>query len=320
MPTGRILYVCPDDNRPIGGIRVIYRHVDLLRRNGYTAFVLHRQPGFRATWFEHDTPVMYTPNLLIDRARDTVVYPEVRANEILTQYPGTRKVIFNQGFFLTFPDEPFNPGYLESPYRHADLAGILVNSRAAAEFLTYAFSKVPIHHLRLSIDPALYHYTVQKTDQIAFMPRRNSHDLLQILNILKHHGALQGVRLAPIDNLSQADAAQTLRDSLFFLTVGIQEGFGLPAAEAMACGCAVIGYHGYGGQEFMLPEISFPITPGDVHAAAHTLEHALYQTWTDRTKIDILRQNAAAFIARTYSPALEEQELLAAWQKILPPK
>ena len=40
-----------------------------------------------------------------------------------------------------------------------------------------------------------------------------------------------------------------MSESLVFLSFGHPEGFGLPVAEAIASGCAVIGYSGLGGRE-----------------------------------------------------------------------
>jgi hypothetical protein len=48
-----IYYRCPDKDYPVGGIRVIYSHVDILNRNGFPAFVLHHYHPFRCTWFEN---------------------------------------------------------------------------------------------------------------------------------------------------------------------------------------------------------------------------------------------------------------------------
>jgi hypothetical protein len=317
MAAGRIFYVAPDDNRPIGGIRAIYRHVDILNRNGFAAAVLHQQPGFRATWFEHATAVAYLPQVLIDRARDVVVYPEVRAFNALTEFPGTRKVIFNQGFFLTFPDAPFNPASPETPYRHPDVIGGLVNSEAGKAYVSHIFPAFPLHRVRLSIDPAMFQFQREKKWQIAMMPRRNSHDLIQIFNILKHRRTLHDLQPAPIEQLAQDEAAKVLRESLFFVTVGMQEGFGLPAAEAMACGCITVGYHGFGGKEFLLPAYAFPTEPGDVLATARALEACIMEYRQNPARLDIMRQEAAAFIARNCSPAEEERELLAAWRAIL---
>ena len=54
-----IYFGCPDKDYPVGGIRAIYRHVDILNRNGLEAFVLHRLALFRCTWFENETRVAY---------------------------------------------------------------------------------------------------------------------------------------------------------------------------------------------------------------------------------------------------------------------
>ena len=51
----KLYYLCPDYGRSAGGVRVVYRHVDLLRSNGYDAFVVHERQGFRDTSFESES-------------------------------------------------------------------------------------------------------------------------------------------------------------------------------------------------------------------------------------------------------------------------
>src|SRR5579872_4204043 len=55
----RIYYLCPDIDRPCGGTKQLYRHVDILNKRGYSAFILHGQQGFRLTWFQNNTPVAH---------------------------------------------------------------------------------------------------------------------------------------------------------------------------------------------------------------------------------------------------------------------
>ena len=57
---------------------------------------------------------------------------------------------------------------------------------------------------------------------------------------------------------SEAAVADILRESQVFLSFGHPEGFGLPPAEALACGCLVIGYHGGGGREYFGPAGAYP--------------------------------------------------------------
>lgn len=54
--------------------------------------------------------------------------------------------------------------------------------------------------------------------------------------------------LVPI--VSQSELAMRFRDSRVFLSLDQMEGFGLPMLEAMACGCAVVGWDSLGCREY----------------------------------------------------------------------
>jgi len=62
----RLLFVCPDIQKPSGGIKQIYRQVDVLNKNGFEAYILHDNPGFKCNWFANKTPVLYNPSLFKD--------------------------------------------------------------------------------------------------------------------------------------------------------------------------------------------------------------------------------------------------------------
>jgi hypothetical protein len=315
--TKRILYYCPDNNLPSGGGQAIYRRVGVLNANGFRAVVVHSKVGFGVTWFPVEVPVLYAPQVMLSPVEDIVVLPEVLASDVLVNMQGVRKVILNQGYFMTFSGGMFDKLDEKTPYRHPDVIGTIVNSRAAAEFLEHAFGDIQLHRVRLSIDPALFRFEQAKKCQIAVMSRRGAHDALQIFSVLKYRGVLRTVDLAPIDQVPQSEAARMLRESLFFLSLGSQEGFGLPAAEALACGCIVVGYHGFGGREYFRPEFSFPIEPGDVLSAARTLEGVIAEYRESATRLDSMRQRGAEFVRGNYSPAQEARELLEAWTAIL---
>ena len=59
MTSRRLLFVCyPDTNQPIGGVKQIYRQVELLHGAGWDAYVLQEQPGFRPDWFSSEAPIL----------------------------------------------------------------------------------------------------------------------------------------------------------------------------------------------------------------------------------------------------------------------
>ena len=81
------------------------------------------------------------------------------------------------------------------------------------------------------------------------MSRKNILDSAVVTTLLKSQSWLADWEIVPIENCSQHKVVQIMDHSLIFLSFGHPEGFGLPVAEAMASGCAVVGYHGLGGRE-----------------------------------------------------------------------
>ena len=43
----------------------------------------------------------------------------------------------------------------------------------------------------------------------------------------------------------------------------------------MACGAIVVGYDGFGGREYILPDFAFPVPAGDLLEFARTLERVV---------------------------------------------
>lgn len=54
-----LCFWAPDDSTPRGGIKQIYRHVEILERAGIEACVLHTQTGFSCRWFQHHARMAY---------------------------------------------------------------------------------------------------------------------------------------------------------------------------------------------------------------------------------------------------------------------
>src|ERR1700722_4905893 len=98
MTTPRVFVLCPDHDAPSGGIRKLYRHVDVLASHDISAFVHHKRPGFRCSWFANTTPIVYAGAANVTLA-DYVVVPEIYGLKLPSLFPGIRKVIFNQNTY-----------------------------------------------------------------------------------------------------------------------------------------------------------------------------------------------------------------------------
>jgi len=312
-----VIYVlCPDSDKPSGGVKKLYRHVDVLNRNGLASSIVHQTAGFRCAWFENDTRVSYASQINLT-ASDYLVVPEVYGPVIADIQPGIRKVIFNQGCYLTFQGYSLLKKADVSPYRHPDVFATLVVSDDSRRFLQYVFPELRVYRLHYGIDPAIFRYQPHKKRQIAFMPRRNREDARQVVNALNYRGSLEGFDLIAIDGKSENETAAMLQHSMIFLSFGRAEGFGLPPAEAMACGCIVVGFHGMGGREFFEREHCYPVPQGDIMAFVQTVERVIETAGRDPGLLAEQGRRAAAFINDNYSLAQEEDDLIRFWTDTL---
>lgn len=355
----RIFYLCPSNPEPIGGIKVIYEHVDLLNQNGFQAYVLHKKPGFRCQWFPNKTPIVYPDyglsyylkldflreppqlkNIFFDLGsclitdqekipplsnQDILVIPDYVAYRLFPQYSDFPYVIFNQGAYITFkgnelPKSAFSATPAKknySPYHAPHLLGTIVVSEDTRRYLKFAFPSLTLHRVHLSINTRLFDFNTDKKKWIAYMPRRSEDHIQQVISILIERGKLKNWTFSPISDASQEQVSLIMKDSAIFLSFSEQEGFGLPPAEAMSCGCLVVGYHGEGGREFVNEARAWPIPSGDIIQFAQTVEK-IAEEWDRNPKALVSKaRSASAFIQNTYNRERETTDLLDAWHAIL---
>ena len=163
---------------------------------------------------------------------------------------------------------------------------------------------------RHCIDPAVFHPDpAARRRQIAVMPRKRPRDFEQLHALLTLRGVLRDWELVVIEGKSEAEVAAVLQRSELFISLSREEGFGLPPAEAMACGCHVIGFHGQGGREFFVAPFAEAIEDGDVIALAGAVE-AFARTHDDSERTRAA-EDGSRFILSTYSQERQTADLVA---------
>jgi hypothetical protein len=299
--SGTVYYLCPDDDKPSGGIRVVYRHVDLLNAAGVDAAVLHERPGFRVGWFGNDTRVLAARDVTLGRD-DLLVVPEYYGPGLGSLPAGARKVIFNQNAYSTFAQVPFAGTGAGAPYAGVPgIAALLTVSQDNAALLRHAFPELPVHVARVVVDERVFHPGGAPAGRrIGYMPRRRAEEQEQLLHILRGRGVLDGWELAPIDGMTEAQTAEALRACAVFLSFSEREGFGLPPAEAMASGAYVVGFTGLGGRDFFDPAFCAPVAEADLLAFAIAVEAALEQHGADPAVLASAGQAASKHVLSQY--------------------
>jgi glycosyltransferase involved in cell wall biosynthesis len=305
-----VYYLCSGANHPTGGNRTIYRHVDALNSGGVPAVVVHHWSGFSCSWFEHNTPVLGAKKVTLT-PRDILVVPEFYGPNLVNLPVGPQIVIFNQNAYRTFVGiRSQSPGV---PYCNIPgLEAILVVSNDNADYLRYAFPGLRIERIRNAVDGQIFYPSaIPAGRRVAVMPRRRLADCEQVLRLLRARGCLESWEVVHIDGRSERETANALRSCAIFLSFSEQEGFGMPPAEAMACGCFVIGFTGLGGREIFEPATSSPIEEGDILAFAKAAERALL---ADDEELRVMHRRglvASARILEEYSLERQRTELLA---------
>lgn len=341
----KLYFICTENKEPIGGIKQLYRQVDILNKNGFNAFIVHRKKGFRHKWFQNNTKIIY--NLAIFNKIDEIFKKKVKPLKIIKNYIRTKKddpiddngiliipeifgpyissinnniqkVIFNQNCYYTFnncslDESKNNPIYLDEKF----LASIVV-SEDSKKYLEYSFPKSITHRIHLGINTNKFFYNkASKKKQIAFMPRKLEDDIIQIINILKIKNNLGNWDFVAIHNKTEDEVATILNESSIFLSLNHREGFGLPPAEAMASGCIVIGYAGQGGKEYFSPNFSFKIDEGNIIQFVEKIEEVVVMFNNNNTNLLEMQENASIYISENYNLLKEEESIVSTWKKIL---
>ena len=315
----RVLYVAPDDDRPSGGIRSIYRHVDLLRSLGHDAAVVHRDPRFRCSWFPHDTPVVAAGSVGAG-PDDVLVIPELYGPTLDRAPAEVPTVVLNQGVYLTHQGVDYattGPGAPYSALPH--LKGILTVSEDSRDLLAWSFPGTAVHLVRNVVDAEVFHPGPPgpRRRVLTFTTSRRASQRNQLLHMLRTRGVLDGWELRPLVGLTEEQTAAALRESPVYLSFAQTEGFGMPAAEAMASGCYVVGFTGVGGDEYFDASFSSPVPEDHLLDLALAVERvlALYDESPD-VLADAGARAGAAIRARYHRQGLCD-DLASAYASLL---
>ena len=247
-----------------------------------------------------------------------IVVPEIYGPSILDLPSGIRQVIFNQNVYNTLKSLA-SGGPAAAPYTdNPDLTAVLVVSNDNASIIKYVFPEVQVRCVRLGIDPTLHHPPAHPKDRrIAYMPRRRAHEAAQVLQLLRLRGVLDGWEVIAIDRRTEAETADLLRTSQIFLSFSQLEGFGLPPLEALACGCLVIGYHGFGERKIFRPPFAIPIEDGDVVAFARAVEDVIHLIDNDPSNMAAASTAGTRFVLEHYTREAEQEDLLDVFAPLL---
>jgi glycosyltransferase involved in cell wall biosynthesis len=312
MHSGRILYLNHDNPVPSGGVRVIYDHVQHLVRNGYDAFVVHHSAGFRPTWFQDDIPLLHCNHQFMPRPDDLVIIPEDHAGylELFRSIP-VCKVVFCQNHFYIFQGIRS-----QGSWASFGISAVMACSDPVADFVCTFIDVKNVRTVHNAVSPQFAACSSKKF-QIAYMPRKRSLEADFIKNLCIWMLELScNIEWVALDGLHQDEVVKALGESAIFLSLSRLEGLGLPPLEAMASGCVVVGFTGFGGREYARPDNGFWCDEDDLIGCARLLANVVRMFMNGAPEVANVIANASR-TASEYSCQRQEQELLIAIEHFL---
>jgi len=302
-----IIYICPARPHPVGGIKVIYRHSELLNQLGYDSSVYHPEdPNFQAQWFSHKIR-RHTSNYF-NANSSILVIPEVwihQFSKICTDN-GLRYANFIQNAYLTVDGVSRLPDHGRAAFENSSL--ILSISEDTSDIISLTYPSVGSKIVRLlpSIGPD-FRPSNDKRKTITYMPRRLSRHSKILIHMLSQH-INKDWEIVAIENKTENEVAELLSHSSIFLSFSDLEGFGLPPIEAAFAGNLVVGYSGQGGNEFFLRPIFRKIENGDFSGFYKEVQAAIVDVEAGILNSPRLEQ-ARAELHKRYSPTNESEHI-----------
>ena len=308
------LLAYPDLPKPVGGIKQMHRVAEAIQACGHEVVLVQDSAAFHPGWFHSDLPTTdrqsWSARTDLTPERDVVILAETFLPSLPAFKPGVPKILLNQNGAYSFGivGERFaTTDKVLALYRHPDLQQIWCVSEHDRRLLSLGLDLPAERVKRLvnGLEPQVQPPTTAKQWQVAYMPRKNSHDANVVTALLQQQSWWSGWSLRVIENCSHADVIATLQRSLVFLSFGHPEGFGLPVAEAMACGCAVVGYSGLGGRElFDLAAgygLGVPVELGDWLGCVQGVERINHALRSRQDDVALQLEAMAAAVQQRYS-------------------
>lgn len=275
-----ITYLCPAENKASGGVKVLYRHSEMLSANGFGSYIFHpKYPDFSCTWFSHNVSfrkIKQNKLKLVNRNNqmselkssgygdDFIVIPEIWAAKFGAQCLalGLKYAIFVQnGYFILNGKEESQESDLKRVYERAHLIMSISTDTSKIISLTYPeISEKKI--VRLLPNVSSIFKNEAKENIITYMPRKLPDHAAKVCFYLQEH--LPGNwKMLPILDKNEQEVAAILAKSSIFMSFCDQEGCPLPPLEAAFSGNIVVGYTGQGAKEYFHKPLFREVQNGD---------------------------------------------------------
>ena len=312
-----IYYYLPDIETISGGIKQIYRHINILNSSGYDAKIFYENLNVNNQWFNNNCPKENDIESI--KESDYIVFPEISCGNSTKFLKYTKNIIiFNQNCYYTFTGlNNYDMKYIPLLYDLKFVKSCIVVSDDSYNYLKTCFPNKMIYRVFNGINDKIFYPEIKK-NIISCMPRKNKEHLNQIINILSRQKIMKDWEIILIDKMTETQVSQIMNSSKIFLSTGCPEGCPLPPLEAIFSGNVVIGYNGVGGKEYFdkqatVISVEYNNIVDFVNKILRFIE--LYNNDYENLKLQL--HNSIEYYKNIYSIENERKSIITTWKKIL---
>lgn len=252
-----ILYLTPDNPTPSWGIGVIYHHVKALNELGYNAYIVHQNQGFKLPWLNMDVPVKYTYEISNGsiNEKDVLVVPEVMANDEFANKWNGKKILFIQASGWIFEKLPIN-----KTHKQLGFSSVMVIMPHMIPIVE-KFIDLPVFMVPPMVADYFFDEPINRKREksIVMYPKFNQIDFSIVNSLLRRKTGNNkfkkaiGIdwRIKLLQGLTHRQVAATFDTATFFISLNTFEALNTSVVEAMARGCIVFCYEGFGPKDFL---------------------------------------------------------------------
>lgn len=307
----RIVYVSWPAHEITGGIKVVFRHVTTLQDARFRACVA-TEDGQPPSWFENSTATIKLKDLR--RHSDVLVFPENHPG-LLKDFASwdNLKVVFCQNQYMAFRGLAGAQDY--GVYGVHDLICV---GTVCAEYCRRRFPEHQRFLVPNPIDRTRFQPREPKRMQVAYMPRKRSQEAHFIQDLFRaENPPFRSLPWVEINGMDERKVAEVLGESAVYLSLCRYEALGLSALEALASGCVVAGFTGFGARDFTTSRNGFWVGEDDCIACSEHLGRAVRLAAEGGASLQEMRASALE-TARGYCLERFRERLIACWNRLAP--
>ena len=315
-----IYYLVPASNVPSWGMAMFYHHVLLLNKHGLAAFIVKEVPLEPPRWLQIDVPMKGVKEFKLKvRTSDYLIVPEVMINFSGLKNISCKKIVFIQAPGYIFENMPagedhtslgFTHAWIIMPHlkeiveKHIKLSYTLIPPFIASYFFSNNHSserrrQILVYPKYQQIDHSIVNYLLKR-----YLDSNND-------SPLKNFFKKENWKMIELKNMAHKEVAIEMQRSEFFISLNTFEALNTSIVEAMAAGCIVFCYDGFGSRDYLMNGVNaFSFQNNEAYKLTETLFDQVNNYKNNHDSLAMMRQNGFETAAK-YSIDKTEEALMS---------